>query len=89
MGVLGSSPKVVLNLKISPMIKIISTLLAFALLVAFIYVLPAAVITLVRCELSTYFQLINNPAYATMWGSISFVLVLCGSAVYEPSEPNK
>lgn len=89
MGVLGSSPKVVLNLKISPMIKIISTLLAMALLMAFVFVLPAAVVTLVRFDLSTYFELINHPAYATLWGGISFVLVLCGSAVYEPSETNK
>ena len=68
------------------MIKIISTLLAFALLVAFIYVLPAAVVTLIKCELSTYFELINHPAYATMWGGVSFVSVLCGSAIYEPNK---
>jgi hypothetical protein len=71
------------------MIKIIRTLSAFALLVAFIFVLPAVVVTLIRFDFSTYFELINHPAYATMWGGISFVLVLCGSAVYEPNETNK
>lgn len=68
------------------MLKIITALLAFALLVAFIYVLPAAVVTLIKCELSTYFKLINDPAYATVWGGISFVSVLCGSTIYEPNK---
>ena len=86
MGVLGSSPKVVLIFKFSPMLKIITALLAFALLTAFIYILPAAIVTLIKCELKTYFELINHPAYATLWGGFSVVSMICGSAIYEPNK---
>ena len=68
------------------MVKIITTLSAFALLVAFTYVLPAAVITLIKCELNAYFEIINNPLYAMIWGAISFIGVLAFSVIEEENK---
>ncbi len=45
----------------------------FALAVAFIFVLPAIVVTLITFDASTYFKVINHPIYAGLWGAISFI----------------
>jgi hypothetical protein len=68
------------------MVKIIRTLSAFALLVAFTYVLPAIVVTLIKCEPKAYFEIINNPLYAMLWGAISFIGSLAFSVIEEENK---
>jgi hypothetical protein len=55
----------------------------FAIAVAFIFVLPAVVVTLIKFDASTYFKMINHPVYAGLWGAISFIGLFLMASIQE------